>query len=103
VIWRYLIEVPWIVFVAYWAIGAFKTRRTIRKESFASRYGVLLLEILGFVLLFSDAAEVVLLAGGSCNAAMRLPSSAWRSPGSGLRQRCGRATTWDSIGVLELR
>jgi len=57
-IWRYLIEGPWIVFVAYWAVGAVKTRRTVSRESFASRYGVLFLEILGFVLLFSDAAEI---------------------------------------------
>ena len=30
--WKYLIEVPWIVFVAYWAIGALKTRRTAKKR-----------------------------------------------------------------------
>src|ERR1700691_4853549 len=58
---RYLIEGPWIVFVAYWAVGALKTRRTERKESFASRYGILLLEIIGFVLLFSDDAEIGVL------------------------------------------
>ena len=56
--WKYLIEVPWIVFVAYWALGALKTRRTERKESFASRYGILLLEIAGFALLFLDEAEI---------------------------------------------
>lgn len=56
--WRYLIEAPWIVFVVYWAIGALKTRRTEQKESFASRYGILFLEILGFALLFSDEAEI---------------------------------------------
>jgi len=60
-IWRYLIEVPWIVFVAYWAAGALKTRRTVSQESFASRYGILFLEILGFVLLFSDAAGIGIL------------------------------------------
>ena len=60
-IWQYLIEGPWIVFVAYWAVGALKTRRTVSQESFASRYGILLLEILGFVLLFSDAAGVGIL------------------------------------------
>jgi protein-S-isoprenylcysteine O-methyltransferase Ste14 len=60
-IWRSLIEGPWIVFVAYWAAGALKTRRTISQESFASRYGILFLEILGFVLLFSDAAEIGVL------------------------------------------
>jgi protein-S-isoprenylcysteine O-methyltransferase Ste14 len=61
VIWKYLIEGPWIVFVVYWAVGAFKTRRTERTESFASRYGILFIEIAGFVLLFSDHAEIGLL------------------------------------------
>src|ERR1039458_3473199 len=60
-IWRSLIEGPWIVFVAYWAAGARRTRRTVSRESFASRYGILFLEILGFVLLFSDAAEIGVL------------------------------------------
>ena len=54
-IWRYLIEGPWLVFVVYWAIGALKTRRTVQTETSASRYGILLLEVLGFVLLFSNA------------------------------------------------
>jgi protein-S-isoprenylcysteine O-methyltransferase Ste14 len=56
--WRHLIEAPWIVFVAYWAIGALKTRRTERKETFVSRYGILFLEIVGFALLFLDEAEI---------------------------------------------
>src|ERR1017187_6559401 len=60
-IWRSLIEGPWIVFVAYWAAGARRTRRTVSRESRASRYGILFLEILGFVLLFSDAAEIGVL------------------------------------------
>jgi len=59
--WRHLIEGPWIVFVAYWALGALKTRRTERKEPFASRYGVLFLEVLGFVLLFRDEADIGIL------------------------------------------
>jgi protein-S-isoprenylcysteine O-methyltransferase Ste14 len=60
-IWRYLIEGPWIVFVAYWAAGALKTRRTVSHESRASRYGMLLLEIAGFVLLFSEGAGIGVL------------------------------------------
>jgi len=56
--WRYLIEGPWIVFIAYWAVGALKTRRTARTETFASRYGILFLEIVGFVLLFRDDAAI---------------------------------------------
>ena len=59
--WKHLIEGPWIVFVVYWTVGAFKTRRTERSESFASRYGILFLEVAGFVLLFSDYAEIGLL------------------------------------------
>jgi protein-S-isoprenylcysteine O-methyltransferase Ste14 len=57
-IWRYLVGGPWLVFAAYWAISALKTRRTVQQESFVSRYGVLFLEILGFVLLFSEHAGV---------------------------------------------
>lgn len=57
-VWKYLIEGPWIVFVVYWAMSALKTRRTERTESFASRYGILLLEIAGFALLFMDEAEI---------------------------------------------
>jgi len=59
--WRYLIEGPWIVFIACWALGALNTRRTVKRESFASRYGILFLEILGFVLVFSDAAGIGVL------------------------------------------
>ena len=44
-IWRYLIEGPWIVFVAYWLVSALKTRGTVSQEPFASRYGILFLEI----------------------------------------------------------
>lgn len=50
--WRWLFAIPWIVFLAYWIFGALKTRRTVSKESSASRYGILLLEIVGFGLLF---------------------------------------------------
>ncbi|MGA7289918.1 MAG: isoprenylcysteine carboxylmethyltransferase family protein [Terriglobales bacterium] len=56
--WRLLVEIPWIIFVVYWAAGALKTRRTVSRESFASRYGVLLLEVVGFVLLFSGEAGI---------------------------------------------
>jgi len=60
-IWRYLIEVPWLVFLAYWAVGALKTRRTQRTESFAPRYGILFLEIVGFALVFMDETEFGIL------------------------------------------
>jgi len=60
-IWRYLIEGPWIVFVAYWVVSSLKTRRTVNKESLASRSGILFLEVLGFILLFSDTAGIGVL------------------------------------------
>jgi hypothetical protein len=50
--WRYLIEGPWIVFVAYWAPGALKRRRTVSRESVASRSG--------FLVCFPDAARLMI-------------------------------------------
>jgi protein-S-isoprenylcysteine O-methyltransferase Ste14 len=57
-IWIFLIALPWIVFVVYWAAGALKTRRTVSTESSASRTGILFLEIAGFVLLFDGNAGI---------------------------------------------
>ncbi|MFZ0771959.1 MAG: isoprenylcysteine carboxylmethyltransferase family protein [Candidatus Sulfotelmatobacter sp.] len=59
--WKYLIEGPWIAFVVYWAVGALKTRRTERTESFTSRYGILFIEIVGFALVFMDETEIGIL------------------------------------------
>lgn len=56
--WGYLIEGPWIIFMVYWAVGALKTRRTERKESFVARYGIMCVEVLGFFLLFSDDLNI---------------------------------------------
>ncbi len=58
---RYLIEGPWIAFLAYWALGALKTRRTERTESSISRYGFLLLEVVGYLLLFTGLADIGIL------------------------------------------
>jgi protein-S-isoprenylcysteine O-methyltransferase Ste14 len=55
---RLAIELPWLIFVVYWLIGALKTKPISIKESFASRYGILLIEITGFVLLFNSSAEI---------------------------------------------
>jgi protein-S-isoprenylcysteine O-methyltransferase Ste14 len=60
-IWRYLILGPWIVLWVSWAVTALKTRRTVSRESFASRAGILSLEILGYVLLFSSVADIGVL------------------------------------------
>ena len=61
-IWRYLIEGPWIVFGVVWVVGALKTRRTVRQESLASRCGFIFVEVLGFVLLFSNLLGFGVLA-----------------------------------------
>jgi protein-S-isoprenylcysteine O-methyltransferase Ste14 len=60
-IFRLLIEFPWMAFVVYWIVGAIKTGATQKKESLASRYAVLSLEIVGYVLVFSDAAGIAFL------------------------------------------
>jgi protein-S-isoprenylcysteine O-methyltransferase Ste14 len=52
--WHRLFAIPWVVFAVYWIAGALKTRETVSRESPASRYGILLLEITGFALLFVD-------------------------------------------------
>lgn len=57
----YLFDLPWLVFVVYWIIGAANTRRTAQKESFASRYGVMLLVVTSYVLMFDNAADIGVL------------------------------------------
>jgi len=58
---KYLREVPWIVFVAYWIVSALKTRRTEKQESFGWRYGIMFLEAVGLTLLFSERAGIGVL------------------------------------------
>jgi len=55
---RLLVEAPWIAFVLYWIMGAIKTRPTREKESLVSRWGVLVLEIAGYLLIFSGSTGV---------------------------------------------
>ncbi len=57
----YLIGIPWFIFTAYWIISALKTKRTQKKESFAWRYGVMFIEVLGFALLSSGDANIGVL------------------------------------------
>jgi protein-S-isoprenylcysteine O-methyltransferase Ste14 len=85
-IWRYLIEGPWILFVVYWAVGALKTRRTVSQESFTSRYGTLFLEILGFVLLFSGRVGIGVLGHHVVNRSYALAVT-------------GVALTWIGISI----
>jgi len=60
--WRYLIKGPWIVFVAYWIVSALNTRRTVRSESFVSRYSVMFIVVAGFIFLFDNEAKIGVLA-----------------------------------------
>ena len=60
-IWRYLIEGPWLVFAGYWAASALKTRKTVSQESLASRCLFLFLEVFGFVLLFTGIGNIGVL------------------------------------------
>ena len=60
-VFRFLVEFPWIVFVVYWIIGAMKTRATRDKEPFTSRFAVLLIEMLGYLLVFSGSTGISIL------------------------------------------
>lgn len=60
--WGYLLAGPWLVFGASWLVGAFRTRRTVQKETSASRFANLALQLLGFVLIFRGRAPVGTLA-----------------------------------------
>jgi protein-S-isoprenylcysteine O-methyltransferase Ste14 len=60
-VFRFLVEFPWIVLVVYWINGAMKTRATRDKEPFTSRSAVLLIEMLGYLLVFSDSAGIGIL------------------------------------------
>ena len=44
---------PWIVFLIYWIAGAMKTRVTRENESLASRSAILVIEVIGYLLIFS--------------------------------------------------
>ncbi len=57
-IWRDLIVVPWVILTAYWWLSALKTRRTVSREPGTSRYGVLLIEIVGYILLFTGWVQI---------------------------------------------
>jgi protein-S-isoprenylcysteine O-methyltransferase Ste14 len=60
-VFRLLIQVPWIVFLIYWIARAFNTRATREKEPFASRYGVLAVEIAGYLLIFGVRTRIAFL------------------------------------------
>jgi protein-S-isoprenylcysteine O-methyltransferase Ste14 len=60
-VFRLLVELPWIVFVVYWIIAGIKTRATRSQESFTSRYTILLLEVVGYALIFIRSTGIGVL------------------------------------------
>lgn len=57
-VFRLLLLFPWVVFIIYWSIGALKTQATRIQEPFFSRYLVLLIEIVGYFLVFRRSAGI---------------------------------------------
>lgn len=57
-VFRLLLLFPWVVFIIYWSIGALKTQATRIQEPFSSRYLVLLIEIVGYFLVFRRSAGI---------------------------------------------
>jgi protein-S-isoprenylcysteine O-methyltransferase Ste14 len=55
-VWHVAIVFPWAVFLIYWIIGSIKTRANAQKESFLSRYTILLIETAGYLLIFVPVA-----------------------------------------------
>jgi protein-S-isoprenylcysteine O-methyltransferase Ste14 len=55
------LDLPGLVFIVYWLVKGAKTRETQRKEPFTSRYGVMLILIVGYVCIFSSRASIGIL------------------------------------------
>jgi protein-S-isoprenylcysteine O-methyltransferase Ste14 len=53
-----LLGIPWIVFIVYWIVGALKTRATREKEPFTSRFVVLAVEVVGYLLIFNASTGI---------------------------------------------
>jgi protein-S-isoprenylcysteine O-methyltransferase Ste14 len=85
-VFRLLIEIPWIVFLVYWLVSALRTRATRQKESFASRYAILFIEVVGFVLIFNGSAGIGFLGN-------RFMPRTWASA------ILGSIFTWLGIGL----
>ena len=83
---RLLVELPWTIFVIYWIVGAIKTRATRESESAASRTAILLIEIAGYGLIFSDSAGIGFLG-------TRFMPRTWATAILGV------VLTWSGIGL----
>jgi protein-S-isoprenylcysteine O-methyltransferase Ste14 len=57
-LFRLLLGIPWIVFFVYWIAAASRTRPTRQEESFASRYLVIAMMFVGYVLVFTHSTGI---------------------------------------------
>lgn len=80
------IDIPWIIFIVYWVISAFRTRRTESKEPASSRYRVMVVVWLGYTLIFLEKARI-----GFLGERVVPPSSSLAA--------AGLALTWIGIGL----
>lgn len=85
-VFRLLLGIPWIVFLVYWIAGALKTRATSEQESFASRFAVIAIEVLGYLLIFNASTGI-----GFLGTRVLLPNLAGPIVGVGL--------TWFGIAL----
>ncbi len=85
-VFRLLLLFPWVVFIVYWIIGALKTQATRTEEPFSSRFLVLLIEIVGYFLVFRRSAGIGFLGTRFL-------------PRTFLGAVTGTALTWMGIGL----
>ena len=64
-VFRFVLLIPWAIFLIYWIIGAFKTRPTREEESLASRYLVVVLETAAYLQVFNRSTEIGFLGSDS--------------------------------------
>ncbi|MBV8865040.1 MAG: isoprenylcysteine carboxylmethyltransferase family protein [Acidobacteriaceae bacterium] len=50
------LKITWAIFVIVWIIGAFTSKRSLRRQSWASRFGMVAVAILEYLLLFWGAS-----------------------------------------------
>ena len=98
-VFRLLVEFPWIVFVVYWIIGAIKTRATREKEPFISRIAVLLVEGVGYLLIFNGSMGIGFLGTRFVPRTMAGAILGVVLTGQALGCRSGRVITWLSFGA----
>jgi protein-S-isoprenylcysteine O-methyltransferase Ste14 len=60
-LYRYLVLLPWAVFLIYWLIASLKTRATEKREPPSSRYAIMFLMVLGYYCLFNSNNPIGLL------------------------------------------